>query len=90
MIYIDESNMEELPEGVFYIRDMVGMKVISDEGVMLGNLHDVITSTPQKLYVVKREGKNDILIPGVDEFILDIDMDKGVITVKVIEGLYED
>ncbi|MEG0575116.1 MAG: ribosome maturation factor RimM [Anaerovoracaceae bacterium] len=90
MVYITEDDLEELPEGVYYIRDMIGMEVFSHEGVKLGILDDVNTNVPQKLYVVKREGKSDILIPGVDEFILDIDMEKRIITVKVIEGLYED
>ena len=90
MLYIKEEDLEELPPGVFYIRDMIGMDVVSDKGDYLGVLSDVNTNVPQKLYVVKRENKSDILIPGVDEFILDINMEDRKITVKVIEGLYED
>ena len=66
------------------------MKVVSDSGVELGTLKDINTNTAQRVYEVARPGKPDILIPGVDEFILDTDMDNRVITVKVIEGLYED
>lgn len=90
MVYMAEEDLEELPEGVYYVKDMIGMDVVSSEGLHLGKLRDVNTNTPQKVYEVERPGKKDILIPGVDEFILDIDMEKRVITVKVIEGLYED
>ena len=90
MVYMAEEDLEELPEGVYYVKDMIGMDVVSNEGVHLGTLRDVNTNTPQKVYEVQRPGKKDILIPGVDEFILDIDMEKRVITVRVIEGLYED
>ncbi len=89
-IYMSEEDLEDLEEGVFYVKDMIGMDVISDKGLILGKLKDIITNTPQKLYVVERTGKKDILIPGVDEFILNIDMHEKKIEVKVIEGLYED
>lgn len=90
MVLMDEADLEELPEGVYYIKDLIGMKVVSDSGVELGILKDINTNTAQRVYEVARPGKPDILIPGVDEFILDTDMDNRVITVKVIEGLYED
>lgn len=90
MVYMSEDDLDELPEGVYYIKDMIGMDVVSDKGERLGTLKDINTNTPQRVYEVQREGKKDILIPGVDEFILNIDMEQRVITVKVIEGLYED
>lgn len=90
MVLMDEADLEELPEGVYYIKDLIGMKVVSDSGVELGTLKDINTNTAQRVYEIARPGKPDILIPGVDEFILDTDMDNRVITVKVIEGLYED
>lgn len=89
-VYMDESDLEELPEGVYYIRDILGFDVVSDSGEKLGILKDVLTNTPQKVYVIGRENKSDILVPAVDEFILDTDIEKRVITIKVIEGLYED
>ncbi len=112
-IFMDEDELEELTEGVYYVKDMIGMDVVSEGGQHLGRLKDVLTDTPQKVYVVERrellkqrqkringrsngENKNrmkrkpDILIPGVDEFILNIDMENNTITVRVIEGLYED
>ena len=87
---MSEEDLDELPEGVYYIRDMIGMDVVSDKGELLGKLKDINTNTPQRVYEVARPGKSDILIPGVDEFILDINMETRTITVKVIEGLYED
>lgn len=89
-VYMDENDLEELPEGVYYIKDILGFDVLSDTGEKLGVLRDVLTNTSQKVYVIGRENKSDILVPAVDEFILDTDVEKRVITIKVIEGLYED
>ena len=36
MVLMDEADLEELPEGVYYIKDLIGMKVVSDSGVELG------------------------------------------------------
>ena len=90
MVYMDADDLEELPEGVYYIRDILGFTCVSQDGEILGHLKDVLTNTPQKVYVIEREGKSDILVPGVDEFILNTDIEKQQITIKVIEGLYED
>ena len=90
MVYMDEEDLEELPEGVYYIKDILGFNVVSEQGEHLGVLKDVLTNTSQKVYVISRESKPDFLVPGVDEFILDTDIEKKQITIKVIEGLYED
>lgn len=90
MVYMDEADLEELPEGVYYIRDILGFDIVSDTGEHLGILKDVLTNTSQKVYVIGRESKPDFLVPAVDEFILDTDLEKRQITIKVIEGLYED
>ena len=90
MVLMSEEDLDELPEGVYYIRDMIGMEVVSNTGEKLGTLKDINTNTPQRVYEVARPGKKDIFIPGVDEFILDINMETRTITVNVIEGLYED
>ena len=90
LVLMDAADLEELPEGIYYIRDLIGMDVVSDKGEKLGILKNINTNTHQRVYEVERHGKADILIPGVDEFILNVDMEKKVITVRVIEGLYED
>ena len=49
MVYMDESDLEELPEGVYYIKDILGFDVVSDNGEHLGVLKDVLTNTSQKV-----------------------------------------
>ncbi|MDD6920121.1 MAG: ribosome maturation factor RimM [Eubacteriales bacterium] len=85
-LYVKRSDLPELPEGVFYIRDIIGMAVVEENGDEVGVLEDVRTDTPQRIYIVKTK-TGEILIPGVDEFILNIDMDLRTITVRLIEGM---
>ena len=88
-VYIDESELPELPEDTYYIRDLIGMNVETQEGKHIGILKDVIQNTAQDLYEIETEDKRQILIPGVGEFVVKIDMEERNIVVKVIEGLLE-
>lgn len=84
LVYIDRADAK-LPEGRFFIADMLGSRVLSDKGEDLGVLEDVMDMPAGNIYVVK--GGREILIPDVPEFILSIDPEKKLITVHLIEGM---
>lgn len=88
-IYITEDDLPELPKGQFYIRDLIGMTVVEDDGNVLGSVTDVIQNTAQDIFEVEREDGRKVLIPKVDQFVLDIDGEERKITVKLIEGLLD-
>ena len=89
-LYITDSDLPELPEGVFYIRELIGMNVMeSEKDMFLGTVTDVIQNTAQDIFEVEQENGKKILIPKVDEFILNIDKEQKTIYVKLIEGLLE-
>ena len=89
-IYIGKEDVRVLPEDTYYISELIGLKVMEENGNPLGLVSDVIQNTAQDLYEVERENKGKFLIPAVDEFILKIDMKNKTMTVKLIEGLLED
>lgn len=88
-VYIKDSDMEKLPEGEYYVRDLIGFDVINiDNGSIIGQLTDVIQNTGQSILEIYIEGKkNKALIPAVDEFIKRIDSENRRIEVKLIPGL---
>ena len=88
-IYIDESQLPKLPEGTYYIKDLLGYDVVSEGGEKIGKLKDILKNTAQPLYEVRKEDGKLVYIPGVDEYILDTDIEEKKITVKVIEGLLD-
>lgn len=88
-IYIDEQQLPKLPEGTYYIKDLIGFNVVSDEGMAIGILDDIIKNTAQPLYKVKMPDARFAYIPGVDEYILNTDIDNKKITVRIIEGLLD-
>ena len=74
-----------LPEGSFFLADVLGAKVVTEDGAEVGELVDIIQNPTQNVYVVK--GETEHLIPAVPEFILNTDTDVGVVTVRLIEGM---
>lgn len=87
-IFMDSDDLEELPEGEHYIRDLIGLTVVDDEsGKTLGKVKDILTDRPQDLYVVTKQDGSDFLIPGVPEFIKQVSEEDGVIRVALIEGM---
>ena len=88
-LYITEDDLPELPEGQYYVRDLIGMSVTEEDGNLLGHVTDVLQNTAQDIFEVESENGKKLLIPKVDQFVLDIDAEKREITVRLIEGLLD-
>ena len=75
----------KLPKGAFFISDIIGASVVTEDGAEIGKLVDVLERPASNIYVVK--GETEHLIPAVPEFIMSTDAENGVITVRLIEGM---
>lgn len=73
----------------YYTRDLYGMVVVSDVGEELGVLDDVLETGANDVYVVKKEGEKDLLIPAIKQCILKVDIAEGKMLVHLLEGLRE-
>ena len=74
-----------LPHGAFFLQDIIGARVVDEDGNEIGTLTDVMETPASNIYVV--QGETEHLIPAVPEFIKKTDADAGVITVHLIEGM---
>ncbi len=74
-----------LPRGAFFLQDIIGAKVVDENGAEIGTLTEVMETPASNIYVVKGEAEH--LIPAVPEFIKKTDADAGLITVHLIEGM---
>lgn len=83
----ERSELGDLPEGVYYITDLIGLNVIDDQGTAVGKIKDVFSTGSNDVYVVERVGKRDLLLPVIDEVVLSVDITGGTVTVHIMEGL---
>lgn len=74
-----------LPEGAFFLADLIGLDVIDEAGTRLGVLREVLSPSVQRVYVV--QGEREILIPAVPEFILETNIAGGYLKVRLLEGM---
>lgn len=85
-LMVTRENAVELEEDEYYIADLIGMKVITDEGET-GELRDVITTGANEVYVVWFETLGEVLIPAIHDCILEVDVEKKEMKVHLLEGL---
>lgn len=87
-IKVHRDDEEKLPDDTYYIVDLIGLHVISDDGRELGILKDVfpVPSGSHDIYVVETGGK-DILLPAIGEVIKEIDVKNQKMIVHLIDGL---
>jgi 16S rRNA processing protein RimM len=82
---------EQLPpprEGEFFIRDLIGLQVHSEQGEPLGELTDVLELPAHDVYQVMA-GERELLIPAVADVILKVDLERGLMIVRLPEGLLD-
>ena len=75
----------KLPEGAFFLADIIGLDVVDGDGQKIGVLKEVLSPSVQQVYVVR--GEREIMIPAVPEFILETNIEGGYIKVRLIEGM---
>lgn len=88
-LYVDRENARELDEDEYFIPDLIGIRVIDENGAELGTLSDVIQNSSQDVYEIQMPEGKKFMVPAVGEFILDINMDSRIMTVRLIEGMID-
>lgn len=87
VLYAEREALGELPDGVYYIADLIGSEVVRENGEVIGTIADVINTGSNDIYDVKRKGQKNLLIPVIDEVVLNVDIENKKITVRMMEGL---
>jgi len=88
-IQIPREECLPLPEGRYYIFDLVGLQAKTLDGQIIGIVKDVLTITNNDLFVIETPTHKEVLIPFVGEFVKNVDIDRGVVFIQPIEGLLE-
>ncbi|NOX37828.1 MAG: 16S rRNA processing protein RimM [Calditrichaeota bacterium] len=88
-LFVPETEKIELPEDTYFIHDLIGLKVFDTEGQFLGTLEEVWTRGAHDVYVV-RQGKREVLIPAISQFVKAVDLNAGKVVVQLIEGMLEE
>lgn len=84
---IDRKDAIPLEEGTYFIADLIGLEVYTDEGKLLGKVDDIYNTGSNDIYVIKDELGKQILLPGIKEVIKEVLLEQEKIIVHLIPGL---
>lgn len=87
MVYMNSEDMPPTEEGEYYLHQLLGLEVVTDEGENLGVIKEVIITGANDVYLVDPPEGKEILLPATEEVVLDINLEDGTILVHIIPGL---
>lgn len=90
LVYVRTADIPPLPEGEFYQHQLLGMRVICEDGRLLGHLAKILETGANDVFVVRTESGPDLLLPAIDSVILKIDIERNEMLVHLIPGLESD
>ena len=76
-----------LPEGEFYLHQIIGLKAVTDEGQELGVVSDWLETGANGVFIVRNQEGDEILLPDIEDVVIKIDLDNGQMIVHLLEGL---
>ena len=77
----------DLPAGAYFLQDLLDALVIREDGSEVGRLTEILERPANNVYVVTDARGKETLIPAVPAFIVAADADRGIVTVRLLEGM---
>lgn len=87
ILYATAADQPPLEEGEYYHHELIGLTVYDEQGNLLGELAEIMETGANDVYVVRPDAGQEILLPAIDEVILEINLEKKSMSVHVLPGL---
>lgn len=88
-LLVHREDAVALEENENYVADLIDLKIVTDDGKVLGYLTEVMETGANDVYVVETEDGQELLLPAIRDCILDVDLDEEVMTVHILPGLFD-
>lgn len=72
-----------------FIFELIGLRVVLEDGTEFGTLTDVIKTGANDVYEVKTTEGKEVLLPAIKQCVLGVDLEEGTVTVHIMEGLLD-
>jgi 16S rRNA processing protein RimM len=86
-VYIKASDAPPLPKGQIYQHELFGFQVVDENDNPLGELVEIIETGANNVYVVRDASGKEILLPAIPSVILELDAERRLMRVHLLEGL---
>ncbi|WP_028550399.1 ribosome maturation factor RimM [Paenibacillus sp. UNC451MF] len=89
LLKVEEKYLSELSDDEFYYHEIIGCTVFTDEGEKLGTINEILSPGANDVWVVERESGKPVLIPYIDDVVLEVDVNEKRVKVSLMEGLLD-
>ena len=86
-LYVTRENAVKLAPNEYFVADLIGLKAVGDDGEDLGEVKDVLQTGANDIYVLHKDGEDDILLPAIKDCVKNVNIEEGTITVHLLNGL---
>lgn len=86
-LLVERKDAVELKEDEYFIADMIGIQVETEDREVFGTLKDVMETGANDVYVIDTEAHGEVLVPAIKECILDVDVKNRKMTIHLMDGL---
>ena len=86
-LWVTREQAVPLKKDEYFIADLIGLSVVTEEGEVLGNLTDVMQTGANDVYVIAKEGEEEFLIPAIKECVKNVDLENRMMTIFLMPGL---
>ena len=88
-LFVARKNAVKLSKDEYFVADLIGMKVLDESKGIGGTLKDVMQTGANDVYIIELDDDRELLLPAIKDCILNVDFDKGVIEIHILDGLLE-
>ena len=86
-LLVDREHAVKLKKDEYFIADMIGMRVVTEDGQAFGTLKEVIETGANDVYIIDTKEHGEVLVPAIKQCILDVDIEDSTMRIHLLEGL---
>lgn len=83
-VWVDRAQLPPLEEGEYYWEDLVGLRLVTEEGGEEGVVEAVMATGSNEVLVCSFRGR-EILVPFIDDVVVRVDLDQGRVIIRALE-----
>ena len=85
-IFVPREDAVPLDEDEYYIADLIGMEVFTEDG-HFGVVRDVMETGANEVYIVESDEHGEVLIPAIRQCVLDVNVEEKKMKIRLMDGL---
>lgn len=88
-LYVTREHAVPLEENEYFLCDIIGAKVVTEDGKDFGILKEILQTGANDVYVVEMENQQEVLLPVIKECVLDVNIEEKIVSVRLMPGLID-